>query len=557
MEPDAVWLVLALHLLFLVLGSLGIEIFLSIRNGRAYNRNRKLAIDLSQVKLTISEGFTLFRSQYSNPSRRLLASLSFGLSCLTCFGFDAMICLAGHGMSRDIVMRALAVDVLGCWGILFIIVPAGLCHKYAGLREGLTRIQRLCQILLAILVWLLSGFIISRLSLNLMLANRNEALGFTLAMALYVSGFGLCFIAILTGFSAIYVPYRLYMIRRDIKSIRQLDNRIYDANKAIRQLKFEIASIARENRSFDSESDSCYECDDEADSFEFYRTGNYTKLSDVYLREIYQKQYKYNVLHYFRQLCNRILNRPEPRSDLNLKSAYNSLIQLMYVVKQELEYLKDIKREKEFINTNLGKAKCIIKYAITSVCMFITYSITNRVVKVFVLGFSSDNFKSNLSSTYHSFMSENVIKTVLTNVLDKQKENLSDNILSRLCILGLTGIILSNIGNFLDFGIILLKTKYLQKNLLLTDNTLGLALSGFLILSVPSQFCLIIPYLPKTWKAAALEMLFEGDVYIWVCLRYTFEYQVFLTAIFTMLGIAFLHYTRMLPNVSQHVVCNV
>lgn len=447
------------------------------------------------------------------------------------------------------------------------------------------------------IIWIAIGAIFGNLVLHDMFGfMENRKVGFTFTCIYYMCGFGLFFVALLVGFSGIYFPYLLYIIKRDVSSVRQLERLISDCLKAKRDLKLKMI----ENNMYFSEDDSEEEDDlvnidpespsrskekldaNRPDSsregnqlltsylpaemcvnFEPQEFGNrsiptskvesfFSKLRAMKLRvssTLYRIKY------------SKYIGQPSAGLQISLDSGFNMWL-MMNQLKNDLDYLNMLKREKKASSKLSGKIFIILKVIVASGCMINCFKICKRGILMLFSDYSSkltriENQKI-ITKVYYVFMRDEIVSSIINEVLENvQLPTAFDFLISRANSIFLACVMISSVGYFLDFARVMLKTKYLQKTKLLSDNTLGLAFACFMILTFPSQFFLVVPFLPKQLKVNLLDFLFQNDIFVWFGLRYRFDIIVFATILVTFVGVICLHYSRSFNKLNYQVGCNI
>ncbi|AFZ81388.1 hypothetical protein BEWA_007970 [Theileria equi strain WA] len=531
------------HLSFFILGCISIEIFLAIRERNASTMQRAD----SALQDALESARNRFINRSSLISMKRLGTLVFGLGCMSSFGFIFDTCLLNFVDSeadRKFVTFIWDCDVILAASLLYIIVPSGLFHKYIKLKPEYKFRQRFLRFFLFVGSWIVFGLILGKVMLlEAFSRSKNETKSFALLSILYTFCFGLAFISILMGFSAVYLIYIVYAIHRDASYIKQLEDLISDSKKVLRDLKM----FVKDANFSDDES-----CSEEVLMDEMYRTTDYYDRA-VQLR-MNNTQRKYgrtsSILSKFPRL-SRIINKVTGSQDGDQYGDYKNMIN---DIKNEIRYLRILKMEKESTSNKKGRLYLYLRYLEATVSV-INCCISSRRALIVLFGsvtISSEVQNADvLASTYYYFMGKDVAAEILH--VDSPTPVL-DAVISGVNLIFIVNIIASSFGYFLDFGKILLNTKYLQKRKLLSDNSLGLALTSFCILSFPSQFCLLIPFLPHHFKKFLLELFFGGSARVWAGLRYCFDTLVFFSSVFTFFGVLFLRYSRKIKN---NVYCNV
>ncbi|KAK2198428.1 Abscisic acid G-protein coupled receptor-like domain [Babesia duncani] len=362
-----------------------------------------------------------------------------------------------------------------------------------------------------------------------------------------VVGHGLSFVAALTGFSCIYIPYTFFITRKDVYTARQLDIRITDARRAIEHLESEL-NIARGN---------LHEID--LSKMPFYRNCSFNSVIVHMGRQMDSVDCLYN---WFKRMVEFV--KPEWVRPSETNILQQSMEQTLYLIQEELKYLEDIKSRRERGRTILGKVILLIHIIITLYFLGLGFSKLYASIWLF---FNNSPERLNregngkaLEHVYKRFTQNDVVYATLVNgvvVSLLHPPSFLEAVFDRLSGLFFLGIVISNIGNFLDFGRHMLRTKYLQKRLLATDNTLGLALGGLLILTIPSQFCLAVPYMPQTWRSFAFDLIFDKNVQAWLAVRHYYDVNCVIIMAFSAVGVYMLHRKRTIALDANNLICNV
>lgn len=537
------------HLSFFILGCIAIEAFLVIRERNNSNISRTDSV----LEDALQSTRVRFVNRSSLVSMKRVGTIVFGFGCLSSFGLIFDTCLLNYAKSepgRRFVKFFWDFDAILGASLLYIVVPSGLFHKYIKLKPEYGLRQRFLRFLMFVGTWLTLGLLVGKVMLFETLANRvNKAQGVALLSILYTFGFGLAFVGIMMGFSSIYLAYILYVTQKDASSVKQLEDLISDSKKVLRDLKM----LSRDLEFSDDES-----CNEDMQMDEFYKTSSY-----------YDRAVQFGISHSAEGRDVRT-NRSK---NLSIFSRFPRLLRIISKItglqhdhssdyaamindiKSEIKYLQVLKMEKEAVSRVKGKFYLALKY-IEAIVSALNCVISSRRALIVLfhrtIGRNSGASDADiLACTYHYFMGEDVAAELLHVV---SPTPIFDAVLSGINFAFVLNIVASSFGNFLDFGKILLNTKYLQKKKLLSDNSLGLALTCFCILSFPPQFCLLIPFLPKRLKSLSLELLFDGNPRSWAGLRYCFDSSVLFSSIFTLFGVLFLRYSR---KITDNVGCNV
>ncbi|CDR94930.1 membrane protein, putative [Babesia bigemina] len=597
-------LVSAVHVLLFLVGLLGVEIFLRVRRkwsllGHSTGRAATYQDDI------IVEDIASQIEEHDLLSRRKIGAFAFGLSFLACFGFVLIICtkvLLSDNSDRSFLDLLWAADVIICKIIIFYLAPAGLCHKYINITSELRAVHRISRVLLFLLVWNCISWAFTRAMLSELLVLKTQADTSTVILdALGVSGFGLAFIAVLTGFTSVYVPYRVYVTRKDVLTTTQVDNRIADATMAIQHLREEIlkqrdplASLVAECSEEESEDEEF-----EAEPTGFFRTSHYMDRMEqnsspaistapeaqdatsdpscaTYAPEEAQAPGAptgvcRSVLRRVNGYLTNVVRNPWRwwrHTDLAVREATNQnsvhgLMRLQAYIRQERAYLLDIRHHRQLWNSKFGRLRIMVRYCEVLWAVRTVLVVSYRIIKISQAPYAETATREGatkvMAHVYHLYIKDNFVRRLISDVLMRSEPpSYLDLTLSRISALLLMIITLANLDHFFDFCRILLNTQYFQKRRLLTDNSLGLALSAFLVCSVPSQFCLMIPFLPESQRKSALQFMFEGDILVWLGLQHRFDLFVFVTIMFMLIGVAIMHHRR--PKyyaLRDRIVCNV
>ncbi|GFE54432.1 phosphatidylserine receptor [Babesia ovis] len=593
-------LVIAVHMLLFIGSLIAVEIFLRIRG------IKEDSPIVHRPRGSIHDDMVLGVPTIS-VSRRSLGTFAFGLSCMAGFGFVLILCTRGYLSSKSDISffdRLWDFDVIICNLILFNIAPAGLCHKYINITSTLTLSQRLCRVLAFVLVWNSVAWLLGRAILSEMFFKyATNAVPFIIRQALQMCGFGLSFIAMITGFTSIYVPYRVYMTRKDVLTTTQLDNRIADATMAIRQLRAEKRRVRPPVFDFSSSDRSDSDDTEEEEMVEttngFFRTSGYMDRLEHGTQQDTQPSHQDNwadeqcisgrstdtkmsqddIHPPVMRICSAVAKRISgiwEQGDLFLRQpallgstrntkrkSVGEIQQLQAYIRQERAYLLDIKKQRELWKTTSGKMRLFVRYFEVFWAIRTLLVVSYRVLRVRMVPYAQrcqqeGNTKA-LLDVYHLFIKDNMVQHLISNLFNfKETPSYLDLMASRISNLLLLVITIGNLDHFFEFCRILLNTQYFHKRRLLTDNSLGLALSAFLIITVPSQFCLMVPFLPPTWRGSSLDMLFDKDAIVWVGLQYWFDTCIVLAMIMTLIGVTVLHYRRpKYYTLRDQIVCNV
>ncbi|BAM42058.1 conserved hypothetical protein [Theileria orientalis strain Shintoku] len=588
--------IVSLHVFLSVLGCLAIEFILYLRRNHEQG-NIFSDFTSSSFVTTIREGG--FRSfvPYLLSSWRRFGTLIFGLTCLGSIGFIAnlsFLYFINVNENKEFLQSFWKFDAVLCTILLFFVIPLGMSNKFVSLRSNLELKQKLLGTLSFCGVWIGFGIIVGHIVLHAMFYfMKPHSVGVIFTGIYYMCGFGLFFVALLVGFSGIYFPYLLYIINRDVSSVRQLESLITDCNKARRDLKVKMLEnnvYYSDDEALDDEflmqvdsgsletTDSSTEYKNAASKAEHLLTSYlpaemcvnfelddpgrgasatskvdalFRKLKTLKLK-VSSKLYK---LNYAREFHSSGSQHDNDETSVRMWMMMNEL-------KSDLDYLRMLKKEKQSSSKLSGKLFLGLKCLVAGGCMINCYKICKRAILMLVNNYSEslsriENQKI-ITKAYYEFMRDEIVSSILNDVLESvQLPTAFDFVISRANSIFLACVMISSVGYFLDFGRVLLKTKYLQKNKLMSDNTLGLALACFMILTFPSQFVLVVPFLPKDLKQQLLAFLFKNDLYVWFGLRYRFDLIVLVTIILTFIGILCLHYSRSFKKLNYHVGCNV
>uniref|UniRef100_A0A3B0N158 Abscisic acid G-protein coupled receptor, putative n=1 Tax=Theileria annulata TaxID=5874 RepID=A0A3B0N158_THEAN len=592
-------LLLLTHLVTLLLGALILELILFFRKN---NEKQILLSTLSTTSFFNSlqhEDLTSFRSHFLTSWQRF-GTIVFASTCFCSIGFISTLCtlhFAEDTGDSHFLKSFWTFDALLCSFILFFVIPLGLSNKYVSMKKSLQLSQKILRPMAFMLIWIAIGVVFGNLVLHDMFGfMENNKVGFTFTCIYYMCGFGLFFVALLVGFSGIYFPYLLYIIKRDVSSVRQLERLISDCNKAKRDLKLKMI----ENNVYFSEDESEEEDDmvnidpesptrskqrlDEntphssregnqlltsylpaemcvnLDPQEFGNRSVPTSRVESFFGKLRSMKLRVSSTLY-RLKYSKHIRQPPSGPQITLDSGFNMWL-MMNQLKNDIEYLNMLKREKKASSKLSGKIFIIIKAVVASGCMINCYKICKRGILMLFSNYSSkltriENQKI-ITKVYYVFMRDEIVSSIINEVLENvQLPTAFDFLISRANSIFLACVMISSVGYFLDFARVMLKTKYLQKTKLLSDNTLGLAFACFMVLTFPSQFFLVIPFLPKQLKLTLLDYLFQNDIFVWFGMRYRFDIIVLATILLTFVGVVCLHYSRSFNKFNYQVGCNI
>ncbi|EDO06063.1 hypothetical protein BBOV_II001040 [Babesia bovis T2Bo] len=589
-------LIIAAHILLFIGSLIGVEIFLLFRklneqHGKWKKRRENIQDD---IVLRVSSG---------RLSRKSMGTVTFGLSCTAGLGFVLILCTRGYlEKESDIYFydKLWECDVILCNLILFNVAPAGLCHKYINITSNVQIVERIFRVIAFVVIWNGIGWLIGRnIITEMFFKSTRETVTFFIRQALKMCGLGLSFIAMITGFTSIYVPYRVYMTRKDVLTTTQLDNRIADATMAIQQLKREKGQRFNSYSSSDDSENDNMELQEINMSNGFFRTNEYMDRlehgNQIGTQASLQTKWNDEQCNSGRSIVNKIsfcddtppvmrmysafvkrisgmwergdmlLRQPRLLGDSTIiqTNTVDDIEQLQTYIRQERAYLIDIKKERELWDTRLGKLQIFLRYFEVVWAIRTLIVVSYRVLRVKMVPYSQISQQEGktkaLLDVYHLFIKENMVQHFINNLFNfKETPSYLDLTASRISTLLLLVITVGNIDHFFEFCRILLNTQYFHKRKLLTDNSLGLALSALLIITIPSQFCLMVPFLPPSWRTSALDMLFAKDAIVWIVLQYWFDTCIVLSIIFTAIGVAVLHHRRpKYYTLRDNIVCNV
>ncbi|GBE61860.1 membrane protein, putative [Babesia ovata] len=597
-------LVSVVHVLLFLISLLGVEIFLRVRRKWSLLGQARIRCPNDQDDLII-EDISSQIEEHDLLSRRKIGAFAFGLSFLACFGFVLIICtkvLLSDSSDRRFFDVLWAADVIICKIIIFYVAPAGLCHKYINITSELRPVHRLSRVVVFLLVWNCISWVLTRAMLSELLFLKTQTdTSSVIFDALSMSSFGLAFIAILTGFTSVYVPYRVYVTRKDVLSTTQVDNRIADATMAIQHLRDEIL---KQNDPLTSLVAECSEQESADEEFEaeptgFFRTSHYmdrmersSSAGDSIEHEMEEVTDDQSCATYmpeetatvgavasvyrnvFRQVNGYVTNVVRSpwtwNRDPNLvvrgttkQKSVSGMMRLQAYIRQERAYLLDIRQQRQLWKTKFGQFRIMMRYCEVLWAIRTILVVLYRIIKVnqvpYIERADREGRTKVLAEVYYLYIQDNFVRRFISDVLMRSEPpSYLDLTVSRISALLLMIITLANLDHFFDFCRILLNTQYFQKRKLLTDNSLALALSAFLVCSVPSQFCLMIPFLPDGQRKSALQFMFEGDILVWLGLQHRFDLFVFVTIIFMLIGVAVMHHRR--PKyyaLRDRIVCNV